>query len=75
MSLFFIDSSRQALILMDPQKGGIGFAIPEIEKADYWEPKGKLEVSLRAALPKMPGQSQIVQAAALPPGMPRVGRR
>jgi hypothetical protein len=63
--IFFCDSSRQALIFVDPEtRRGIGFFVPDVEKADFWEPKGQLEVSLRKSLPPMPGQSQIVSAPA-----------
>ena len=66
--LWFFDSSRQALVYRDPQTGqGVGFFAPDIERVGHWESKGKLEVSLRTVLPKMPGQSSAIHAP--PPGL------
>jgi hypothetical protein len=71
VSLFFFDSSRQALVYVDPiTRQGVGFFAPEVERVGYWEPKGPkgaLEVAFRKVLPKMPGQSSPIQAA--PPGL------
>jgi len=61
MSLWFVDTSRQALIYFDPEQGGIGFSIPAIEKVGYWKPEKGLDLPLRIVLPRMPQPQQLVQ--------------
>ena len=62
-SMWFYDSSRQALIFFDPERGGqgMGYSIPAIERAKYWEPKGQLELEIRKCVSKLPQASQIIR--------------
>lgn len=66
MNLWNYDSSRQALIFFDPATNqAVGFAIPKIEECGFWEPRGGLEMAVRASnIPPMPGQSRIISPNA-----------
>jgi hypothetical protein len=62
--MWLYESSRQALVFVDPEsKGqGVGFFIPALEKLNHWQPKLGLGLELRKVLPKFEQAPRIHRA-------------